>query len=489
MEIAATFIGTIRRYGMLEKKDRILLAVSGGPDSVAMVHLFMRLKDAYSLTVALAHFNHLLRGEESDKDAEFVKRLASRLELDYFYGEASVKEFARKNNLSEEVAARKLRYDFLIEVARKAKAKAATAHTLDDQAETVLLRMIRGTGLRGLCGVYPVISFRGVTFVRPLVEVEKKDILDFMEREEFLYRRDSSNLSMKYLRNRVRAELVPTLEGFNPSIKKTLAILADNARIETSHIDKKVDFHYRKIAATSPDGFCLSVARLKKIPRNLLPHIFQKAAEEIGFGHFRLDKRHIELLTAMVFQKKTHAKLQLAKNIFAERKDSTLAFRIPLLEDPFFIPSTLLKVNATSNIRELNAKIVLSRHAVASRASYQKYIAQSKASSAVKYLDFDRIKLPLMVRSRLPGDKMILLGMQGERNLKRLFIDLKIPKNARQTVPLLVDASGPIAVLGYRIAERVKITPRTKNVLKVECVIKKPSKKSMRDDIACDRAS
>jgi len=336
-EIFQSFLTTITQHAMLKKNDRVLLAVSGGPDSVAMTHLFEQIQDEYRLEVSIAHFNHLLRGDESDKDAEFVKALAARRKYPYFYGEASVKECARKNNLSEEMAARKLRYDFLIDIARRLRAKVATAHTLDDQAETVILRVLRGTGLRGLCGIYPVISYRGVTFIRPLLGVEKKDILEYMERSEFLFRRDSSNLLPKYLRNRVRLELLPALEEFNPSVKQTLAALSDNARSEMSTVDKKVDSYYKRLVVNKQNGIYFFMPRLRKVAHSLLPHLLQRAAEEVSFGHFRLEKRHISLLTAMIFQKKSSGQLQLAKNIFAERKDTMFMLRSPLCEEPFFI--------------------------------------------------------------------------------------------------------------------------------------------------------
>ena len=247
--------------------DKILIACSGGPDSVALLHLLAGLKKKWKLKIGVVHFNHRLRGRESFRDAQFVRRLAKNTGLRFFEGAAPVKKLRDSQPLSIEEAARKLRYDFFCKTARHSSfPKVATAHTLNDQAETVLMRMVQGTGLRGLCGIRPRTFMEKVVFVRPFLSFSKKEIQDFLKVNRISSRHDSSNDSLRFVRNKIRREILPMLEReLNPRAIEALSRIPAIVRAESETLDileagawkralkkgpgkdRKVDFHRREI--------------------------------------------------------------------------------------------------------------------------------------------------------------------------------------------------------------------------------------------------
>ena len=203
---------TIQKFNLLNYNDRLILAVSGGPDSVTLVYLLNKLKKRWHLHLHLAHLNHMIRKDEADSDSIFVEKLAKKLNLPLTCERMKVKDFAKEAKLSLEEAARKVRYDFLLSVARENSApKIALGHTRDDQAETVLMRFLRGSGISGLRGIPPKRKLNGCLIIRPLIEVSRCQILRFLSAKNISFRTDSSNLKNLYFRNRVRNQLLPFL--------------------------------------------------------------------------------------------------------------------------------------------------------------------------------------------------------------------------------------------------------------------------------------
>lgn len=205
--------------------EKILIACSGGPDSVALTYLINKIAGSRRWNLSLIHFHHGLRGRHADRDAKFVRRTARRLGMEFYSGRGNVAALARREKLSIEEAARKARYDFLIQTARRLKIrKVLLAHTLDDQAETVMMRVLQGTGLRGLIGIREKLNLNGILFLRPLLSFSKEELLGFLKAEKISYQKDESNFSMNFLRNKIRRKLMPLLErDVNPRVMSALA--------------------------------------------------------------------------------------------------------------------------------------------------------------------------------------------------------------------------------------------------------------------------
>ena len=230
---------TLQKYGMFSQGGRLLMACSGGPDSVVLSHVLMKLAPRLGLRPALLHFDHALR-KGSEKDREFVRKLAKRFHVPFYSARRGKRSFGKE--LSPEEGARKLRYEFFEKVAKRTGIrKIALGHHRDDQAETVLMRLLQGTGPRGLQGIRPVLKRNGVTYLRPLIEVGRAEILEFLRRNKAAFRKDPTNHSPRYLRNRVRHRLLPLLEReYNPRTREILIRLAETASAESAGLDEWV---------------------------------------------------------------------------------------------------------------------------------------------------------------------------------------------------------------------------------------------------------
>jgi tRNA(Ile)-lysidine synthase len=223
MNLLSKFETSLQSF--VSPKEKILIGCSAGPDSVALVHFFLALQSKWKFKLILCHYNHGLRGNDSNRDARFVRDLAKRFRIPVRTERGAVRKSAQKNKTSLEEAARELRYDFFIRTAKRLRIKKfALAHHLEDQAETILMRMLQGTGLRGLCGIRRVMKKQGVSFFRPLLGISKKEILDFLKINRIAFRKDLSNQSLDFLRNKIRLKLLPLLETeFNPKVVEALA--------------------------------------------------------------------------------------------------------------------------------------------------------------------------------------------------------------------------------------------------------------------------
>lgn len=272
-----------------------LVAVSGGPDSIALWHALERLVPKLGLKLAAIHLNHGLRGAESDLDEEWVRQQIKKSGAQFFSRKVDTAAVAEKRNLGIEETARALRYEFFTEVARAEKAAAvATGHTLDDQAETVLLRLVRGAGMDGLGGIPPVTHRDGMRFIRPLIETTRAEILRYLEQEKASYRTDSSNADIQFRRNFVRHELLPQIEKeWNPAVKEILARSAQQHRDVAAYIDAEADKWWGRAARVFDGKIIFKGDLFKKaapllrqeLVKRALRRLAPQAAERFHFEH------------------------------------------------------------------------------------------------------------------------------------------------------------------------------------------------------------
>jgi len=302
VEILGKFLSAVKRYSLLKKKDKVILGISGGPDSVAMLHLFSHIKREFKLYLVCVHFNHGLR-KEADEEEIFVKRLADSLNIKFVSERKNVGGFWEGNSLEQ--VARNLRYDFFFKVANTLKIKKiALAHTKDDVVETVLMRVIRGAGIQGLRGILPLIKLKRKTFIRPLIEMEKEEIIKWLKEKKIEYRVDSSNFEERFFRNKIRLNILPLLKKLNPNIKNNLFNLA---RLSAWNYDFVTKLAYKELEQVreeeGKDFLILNLERLKRLHPFLFLQVLRLAIEEIKGDTRRLDWRHFEKILEAISKK------------------------------------------------------------------------------------------------------------------------------------------------------------------------------------------
>ena len=299
----------IKKHGLLAPGDRAGVAVSGGADSVALLRLLLELRRELGLILSAVHFNHKLRGSDSEEDERFVAALAQKHKLEFHSGSGNISGFAAQEHLSLETAARKLRYQYFRDLLVEGKLnRIATAHTLDDQAETVLLRMVRGAGTRGLAGIYPGLSVSGSQFseqrspaiVRPLLSIRRKDLEAYLGAAGQSWREDKSNRDLRHARNRVRHEILPRLEkDLNPAVREVLAETAEIARAEEEFWEKQTRQLLGPACKGGPGRGALGTIALLDLPLALQRRVVRAYAEALGL---RLEFRHVEEILDLVWK-------------------------------------------------------------------------------------------------------------------------------------------------------------------------------------------
>lgn len=322
-----TFKNTINNYALLKRKDRLILGISGGPDSIYMLHKFLEIKEEHKLNLVCAHFNHGLRPEADDEE-KFVKKICKDNGLKCISEKKNVAEFFQGDSLEQ--TARLLRYDFFLKVSRQEKIKKlALAHHKDDLVETVLIRMLRGSGLRGLRGFLPLSKYKGLTVIRPLIETNKKDIVDWLKKQKISYCIDKSNLEDKFLRNKVRLKLLPFLKEFNPNVAENLYNLAANLSLDYDFIYKVSldNFNSLKRGETKK-GIKLDLEGLKILPPAILNNVLRIAIEETKGNVRRLESRHLKEIIDLIMYRPTASIVHLP-DLLVKKEPDFLIISIP----------------------------------------------------------------------------------------------------------------------------------------------------------------
>lgn len=460
------FKQTVDRYDLLQKRDKVLVAVSGGPDSVALLHALLEIKDEFDLNLYVAHLNHKLRGRESDQDQKFVKNLVHKLNLKLFSKSIDVKKEAKERKLSMEEAARLVRYRYLEDLAERIKAnKIAMGHQANDQAETFLMRLLRGAGGAGLSGIPPK---RG-KIVRPLIDITKEEIERFLRQKGQSYRIDSSNLLPNYFRNKVRLSLLPQIKKkFNPKIVDVLNRASNIISLQQQYVEKKSEEILRIVCKSKKkDKIVLDLRRFIDYAIVLQREAIRLCVKELVGDRFaslaasstELSFDTIERTLGLIQKQKSGRKVKLIGNTWAEVSGENLAIYIEKRKQHNYT----ISLPGTKDLRGLGIRI---KSEIVSRASLPQKI-KSKGEQ-VAFLDWEKLKEPFRLRSRRPKDRFKPLGMQGTKSVADFLIDMKIPRYERDETMLLT-AGGKIAwILGYRISDEFKVTDKTKKVLRME---------------------
>jgi len=327
----ATFLkqirDTIRHYDMLRRGDRVLAAVSGGADSVCMLMALLKLKKELGIEVLAGNMDHGLRGEESEADSCFVKELAAGLGIEFLHKKTDARKGGKKGASLEE-RAREKRYAFLTKAAAENGCGViATGHTMDDQAETVLMKVVYGSSISGITGIPPVRDEEGVRIIRPLIRTERAGGRAFLEKNGVAYVEDSSNNDMRFLRNRIRGELLPFLEGYNPKIKRALVNLSDTLREDMPFLEGARRKAVRKHAAGRGDGICIEIKDMVLQPRALRKEIFKELFRRAGGNVKKLSYRHWMEMDYLLRAAEKGKSLDLPGDVRVTRERNRLIFR------------------------------------------------------------------------------------------------------------------------------------------------------------------
>lgn len=467
MKLLREVQANMRHHRMVERGERVVAAVSGGPDSVVLLHLLYRLKDELGIALHVAHLNHKFRGAEAEADAIFVSDLAASYRLPATMEEFDVPAYQKEGGLSAQVAAREVRYRFLERVAREQGAvRIALAHHADDQAETVLLHFLRGAGLTGLKGMLPV---RDGIWIRPLLTVRRAQIERYCTEGKLAFRIDSSNEKPVYLRNRVRMELLPWLEKeYNPGLSDVLVRLGEICREEDAYLEAQALQAYDR-AVQEKNGFAdavkFSLNELRRLPKAIMRRVLRIAWRNLTGSDADLAFTHLEAVTGMVGGVVTVVRVSLPGGVTAFRSYEVLVLRREHEDSAapgyYLYP---LRVPGITYIPELSLGV---RATLKSRAEVPepRFLPLREA-----LLDFAKLPAQLFVRPRAAGDRFTPYGRQRPEKLKEFLIKQKIPRSDRDRLPLLGTPEEIIWVGGIRVGERWKIEESTKKVLHLEII-------------------
>ena len=447
---------TVKKYHLLEKGDAVVIGLSGGADSCALLLGLGLLSEIYSLKLIVAHFNHGLRGAASDGDEVFCRSLAQKSDL--LFETESMRSLSVPKGLSPEDYYRQERYRFLDQVALAHGAnKIALGHHLHDQAETVLINILRGCGLDGLKGFLPM---RDGKYIRPLIEVSRQEIIAFLKQTDVEYRKDSSNESQAHLRNRVRMALIPFLkDNYNPRIEQNLVRMAEIIRRDDEFIDGCVREIILSPHVQKMENACIvSVEYFKTLPSSLCFRLIRALLESLAPDGKGFSFAHIQALVDLTVRSSSGKRMTLPYGLSVRKEyDRIILEAGKFVGDPDY--EYPLKIPGTLDLQE--RKMILSTR----RAKVQEIDFHGVNRIC---FDADKIAEPLVIRNRRRGDWFEPLGTKGSQKIKKLFIDRKLPRQERERIALLVDQESVIWIENMHLSDRVKVSPETKNVMILE---------------------
>jgi len=438
---------SLKKHKLLLPGQHVLVAVSGGADSTALLLALRDLARMLKVQITAAHLNHGIRGKEADADAAFVQKLATQLDIPCVQDKVSVPSLARQTGLSLEMAAREARYEFLARTARDIKADVmATAHTSDDQAETIILKLGRGAGLRGLTGIPRETVLHGIRVVRPMLEIGRKEIVQFLRQRKQAWREDRTNADVSYLRNRVRHEILPLLEAkLNPGIRQTLARTADVLREEDRLLD---NLAYHALAKCSELDGSLNIRILMREPLAVRRRVLRLWLVTYGVTPELLDFDTVDRVENLIQNRKGTGKVEIIGNyrvikryeqisLFHEKAPSAKSFRIQV------------RVPGETLVKDANLCIVTSLEPGLKKQKRLR-MGMFPAWASIRYSTPGKRKL--VVRSWRHGDRMKPFGMTGSKKLQDIFVDEKVPMDQRSGVPVFECDGEIVWIPGYRVA-------------------------------------
>lgn len=464
------FLRIIEEYNLIKPQDKIVVGVSGGPDSVVLLHLLNQIKEKFKLKLYPAHLNHKIRCE-ADEEEKFVKEMATSLKLPFKSEKVKIAEYKYKEgykDLSLQEIARIVRQNFFLDYARQMKAeKIALGHQADDVVETILMRLLKGTATFGLAGIPIIREEKGIFFIRPLLYFWREDILNFCQKMNITYCEDSSNIKPIYLRNRIRMHLLPILREYNPQVKKVILNLSKVLFWEKLFWEEKVlEFKDKVQIKKGAEEIIISIEKLLSLPRALQAHLLRYFIEDVS-GNLRIEFKHLHNILRKIKEKKKGG-INLPKGIKIEYHYPKLVISkvrrgLPVCpskreELPAIKFEYDLKIPGETYIKEVKSYIT---------AQIIDKVDGDFEDRNFAYIDYDKSGSRLKVRNKREGDIFFPLGMKDKIKVKKFFIDHKIQKEERLNIPMVLAENQIVWIAGYRLDERFKVNGRTKKILKL----------------------
>lgn len=456
--IENNFLKFIQQEKLIKKGDGIVVGLSGGPDSVCLLYLLISIREKIGINIAAAHLNHMLRGKAADEDEEFAKRLCEKLNIEFFSKKVDINKYSKEHSLSSEAAGRKVRYEFFNDVMKKLNYnKIATAHNANDQAETVLMRMMRGAGLEGLCGI-PV--NRENKYIRPILFLKREEIENYCKEKGVKPRIDATNLERIYSRNKVRLDILPYMkENFNQDVIEAINRMSILLQEDNKFIDKEVNkiFNdkckiFNKSVTINKEVFLLEEAVIKRVIR--------KSIEYVSGNKYDVELKHIEDVEK-IQKHGTGKRINLPNNLIAINVYGDIKIKYEQ------------EVNSNNNVRIITKSELIDNVIVFNDFRMEFKVIDNNENinynknSFIKYFNFDKINKGITIRYRKNGDRIIPIGLNGSKKVKDIFIDMKIPKEDRDSIPILEFDNNISWIVGIKQSDLYKIRKDTKKVLKI----------------------
>lgn len=457
----------IKENNLINKDDKILVALSGGPDSVCLLHILYSLKDELNLTIGAAHINHMLREEESIKDELYVNELCESLCIPCYIIRIDIDSVAKEIGISHEMAGRDERYKFFNDISnRYGYNKVSIAHNANDQAETIIMRMMRGTGLEGLGGIRVK---RDKNIIRPILSLSREEIENYCNEKKLKPRIDKTNLENIYSRNKVRLDILPYMkENFNVDIIQTLNRMASILQKDDEYIEKESNKVFEKYCKINSENLFINKS-LFDLDYSIVTRVIKKSFIDYSGKHTNFEMKHIYDVINLA-DKGTNKRIDLPNDIIAENIYGNIYLKCK-------------SKDKNENKNQKNEIFISKEELFDNTFEFMDYIVNLKVvelknniefsnNDLIKHFDYDNIIEGIIIRTRKDGDKIRPLGMSGNKKLKDIFINNKVPKDERDIVPITCFDNNIAWIVGHKVSEEHKVTKKTKKIIKIKFVRK-----------------
>ncbi|MDP3880014.1 MAG: tRNA lysidine(34) synthetase TilS [Dehalococcoidales bacterium] len=463
--LAQRVMNYIQKHRLLSDEPHLVVAVSGGPDSVCLLHILSVLQEQLKVKLHVAHLDHQLRGLESEADARYVASLARQFSIPATIDRRDVRAYQSLRRSSPEEAAREVRYDFLAEVVKSTGADGVAAgHTTDDHIETILMHLIRGTGARGLRGLQPRSRWQSptgsLTIVRPLLAVSREETVAYCHQYQLKPRLDTSNLSLSPLRNRIRHQLLPQLLDYNPGIAGALLRTARIAADDLAFMETETERLWDKVARRQGNTIILDREGLLALPPALQRHLLRAGIETLLGNLNDIEARHIEEIMAALTRSAGKSLNLPGGLVFSNDYNRYLLGLDPAELSPFPPLENEFSLNIPGVTEFPGWRVTAS---LTERGNMTDKVGRFTA-----FFDYEKTGGKATVRQRQPGDRFHPLGMSHPKKLGEFMIDARIPASWRPRVPVVCSPEQVLWLVGWRIDDRVKVTANTRQVLRLD---------------------
>lgn len=455
----------IKDNNLIEPGDKVLVALSGGPDSICLLNILFKLKEELQIEIGAAHLNHLLRGDDAFKDEDYVINICKDMGIQCFVKRVDINKYSKEQKLSSEMAGRNARYNFFDEILReKAFDKIATAHNANDQAETILFRLMRGTGLEGLCGIK---ASRDNKVIRPILCLSRSEVEEYIQSKSLYPRIDKTNFEKIYNRNKIRLDILPYMkENFNKDIIQTLNRMSVLLQKDNEFLEKLGLNSYEKYCIRDKDYFIIKKEAFEE-DEAIVTRVLRRAISEYAKSSYDFEMKHIYEIYYL--SKNDSGKIiDLPNKIYAENIYGDIYIKYKDKKCREYDKREIIvlnKNNILNNITEFGE--FRFKFSIINIDHDNNLSIDLKQNNLIKYFDFDKIKSSISIRNRRDGDRIIPLGMNGNKKIKDIFIDMKVHKQYRDTIPLLCFDEKISWIIGIKLSEEYKLTNKSKNILKV----------------------